>query len=223
MVTPDALLRRELRRDGSRPLVTWYDGDSGARVELSVTTAANWAAKIAGHLVEEYDAEPGVVVGAPADLHWVTVVVLLGVWSTGAEVSFSADADVTFEVEADPMGAALSRLVGAQPDEFVTAVPVAADAPALRLDAREWTHQQLADAAAHGAQSHRLESGARVLSTLPLDQVDGLDAGLLVPLAAGGSAVLVARTAADRLAAIATAEQVTHVAGADVPGLPRLA
>jgi hypothetical protein len=222
-VTPDALLQRELRRDGSRPLITWYDGDTGARVELSVTTTANWAAKIAGHLVDDYDAEPGLVVRPPTALHWVTAVVLLGVWTAGAAVTFGADADVELEVEPDPMGAALSRLVGAQPDDFMPVMPVAEYALALRLGGHEWTHQQLAEAAAHGARSHRLESGARVLSTLPLDDVDGLDAGLLVPLEAGGSVVLVAHADADRLATTAADEKVTHVAGVDLPGLPRLA
>jgi hypothetical protein len=61
-----------------------------------------------------------------------------------------------------------------------------------------------------------------VLSTLPLDTVDGLDAGLLVPLAAGGSVVLVGSADEARLAERCATEKVTHTAGATVAGLPRL-
>ena len=44
------MLTASLRRDGTRPLLTWYDDASGERIELSVATAANWAAKTANLL-----------------------------------------------------------------------------------------------------------------------------------------------------------------------------
>jgi hypothetical protein len=61
-----------------------------------------------------------------------------------------------------------------------------------------------------------------VLSTLSFDTADGVDAGLLAPLAAGGSAVLVAHPDSARLAQRCRSEHVTHTAGVDVPGVPRL-
>ncbi|MDQ1686476.1 MAG: hypothetical protein QOC82_3213, partial [Frankiaceae bacterium] len=53
--------------------------------------------------------------------------------------------------------------------------------------------------------------------------VHGLDASLLVPLAAGGSVVMVANADVSRLADRAKMERATHTAGCDVAGLPRLA
>ena len=41
------VLARQLRADSSRPLITFYDDATGERVELSVTTYANWVAKAA--------------------------------------------------------------------------------------------------------------------------------------------------------------------------------
>ena len=53
MTTFADVLARLLRDDAGRPLVTFYDDATGERVELSVTTYANWVAKAASLLVEE--------------------------------------------------------------------------------------------------------------------------------------------------------------------------
>ena len=45
------LLATELRRNPGRPLLTYYGEATGERVELSVTTYANWVAKVASLLV----------------------------------------------------------------------------------------------------------------------------------------------------------------------------
>jgi uncharacterized protein (TIGR03089 family) len=50
MTTPYDLLLAELRRDRSRPLITYYDDETGERVELSVATFDNWVAKTVGLL-----------------------------------------------------------------------------------------------------------------------------------------------------------------------------
>jgi len=230
-VTPADLLRRELSRDGARPLITWYDDSAGARVELSVVTTANWCAKIAGLLTDEYDAEPGVVVTVDLPLHWETACVLLATWACGAAVDIgvggdlriaaSGDADIV--VTPDPMGMGLSRLAGAQPDDFAPVVPVDPSTLALRIAGREWTHEQLADAAQQAADEHELDRSTRVLSTLSYETVEGLDAGLLAPLAAGGSIVLVSNADPARLADRCTTEKVTHTAGVTAGSLPRLA
>src|SRR3954447_17282746 len=88
-VTISDLLAREARRDGARPLLTWYDDATGERVELSVATAANWAAKIANHLVDEDDVQPGDVVVVEPALHWTTAVMLLGAWTAGGQVGLT--------------------------------------------------------------------------------------------------------------------------------------
>ena len=218
-MTPADLLDAELRRDGARPLLTWYDDATGARVELSVATAANWAAKIANHLVDEVDVEPGDVVAVDPALHWITAVVMLGAWTAGGQVTMTGRPAI--EITRDAMGVGLSRAVGGQPDAYV-GPPAEESAAALSLGGRTWTHVELAAAALHAVSHHGIGRDDRVLSTLPYDSVDGLDAGLLVPLAAGASVVLVDNVDAGGLAARCETERVTHTAGIAVPGLPRL-
>jgi uncharacterized protein (TIGR03089 family) len=219
-VTPADLLRRELSRDSARPLLTWYDDSAGARVELSVATTANWVAKLAGFLTDEHDVERGTVVGVALPLHWQTACVLLAVWSCGGAVTLdgagdlsvgTADADVV--VQPDPMGAALSGLVAAQPDRFEPVLPVDGGSLALRVAGREWTHDELGAAAVHAAHEHGIDRSARVLSTLPYDTASGIDAGLLAPLAAGASVVLVTHADGSRLAERCRSEHVTHQLG----------
>jgi uncharacterized protein (TIGR03089 family) len=81
--------------------------------------------------------------------------------------------------------------VPGQGDRFMPYAPVGADDPFLRLpggealSGGEAVRRALADAEALG-----LEPGSRVLSLRPYDDWDGLSAGLLAPLAVGGSVVL---------------------------------
>jgi len=230
-VTPADLLRREVSRDGARPLLTWYDDSAGARVELSVVTTASWCNKIAGLLTDEHDAEPGFAVTVDLPLHWSAACVLLATWACGAAVDIGGSGDIRIAaagdadvvVTPDPMGLALSRLVGAQPDDFVPLVPIDPSSLALRLPGREWTHAELAGAALHAADRHGLGPTSRVLSTMPYDSAEGVDVGLIVPLAAGGSMVLVSNADEAQLADRCKVEKVTHTAGVDVPSLPRLA
>ena len=60
--TPADLLAAALRRDAAAPLVTHYDDATGERVELSGATLANWVAKTANLLQDEFDVGPGSVV-----------------------------------------------------------------------------------------------------------------------------------------------------------------
>jgi len=218
-MTVAELLGRESRRDGARPLLTWYDDATGARVELSVATTTNWAAKIANYLVDELDVQPGDEVTVDPALHWTTAVVLLGGWSAGAHVTFGGPPTLEFAVDA--MGLGLSQLVASQPDEVLTPLVVSGE-PALTIGERTWSHNELGHASLHGAQMHGLDASARVLSVLALDTVDGIDAGLLIPLAAGASVVLVAHAEANNLESTVATEKVTHTAGIDVAGTTRL-
>lgn len=198
VATPADLLATELRKDGARPFITAYD-DNGGRVELSVATTANWVAKTAGFLEDEIGIEPGDPMTVNPSLHWLTAVVLLAGWAVGAEVRFDAgETPHHIEVPLDPMGAAFNRLVAAYPDRYEPSAPSGAD--------------QVAVAPA-------LPRGVRLLTTLALDQAS-VGAGLLGPLAAGGSLVY-AGAAAD-LDAIATAERVTYTIE-DAAGLAGLA
>ena len=82
------LLRSELSRDPGRPLLTWYDDGTGERVELSVTTYANWVAKAASLLIDEHDLERGDVLLVDLPSHWLGPVFLGAAWTAGLAVAF---------------------------------------------------------------------------------------------------------------------------------------
>ncbi len=81
------VLEHQLRTDGSRPLVTFYDDATGERVELSVVTYANWVAKTAGLLEDELMVERGGTVLVDLPTHWLGPVWLGALWSIGAVVT----------------------------------------------------------------------------------------------------------------------------------------
>lgn len=86
-----AALDRALRSEPSRPLVTYYDGASGERVELSVVTFANWVHKIANLLDDELMLEPGDVVAVRLPTHWQAAVCIVGAWTAGLAVRLDTD------------------------------------------------------------------------------------------------------------------------------------
>jgi len=189
-----ALLDAEVRRDGARPFLTWYDDATGERIELSVLTLANWAVKTANYLADEHGLEPGDPVRLdPAD-HWLSFVAVLGAWCAGARLD-DADGDVVLPGDA----AGFMPSVLAQPDVLLS--------PGAAV---EWEPAE------------ELPEGSRVLTTLPLSSAEGMRLGLTGPLAAHGSVVFVRNADAARLADRATMERVTHIAGCDVDGVPRL-
>src|SRR5580765_6567210 len=93
MTTFPQVLSGLLARDAGRPLVTFYDDDTGERTELSVTTYANWVAKVASLLVEELEVEHGGRVLVDLPTHWLAPVVLGAAWAGGLEVVWEGAAD----------------------------------------------------------------------------------------------------------------------------------
>ncbi|MGY1804699.1 TIGR03089 family protein [Blastococcus sp. SYSU D00922] len=90
---PADLLAASVRREPAAPLLTDYDDATGDRVELSATTLANWVAKTANLLQDEFDVGPGSTVAVALPVHWQTAAVLLGAWSCGATVVDTATED----------------------------------------------------------------------------------------------------------------------------------
>ncbi|RZQ62717.1 TIGR03089 family protein [Amycolatopsis suaedae] len=215
MSLTEQLLRPLLARSAAKPLITHYDDAAGTRVELSVATLANWAAKTANWLVDEADVEPGDPVSVALPAHWQTAGVLLGAWWCGATVvesggrvafvdpSGEASAEITAVVSLDPMGRGLSadpgegrvdflsdaRLAG---DDFVALSPVPGSTPALGSSTVDETLER--------ARAAAVPPGARVLSTLEWTVPDGVLAGFLAPLAAGASLVQVSNADPAKLA-----------------------
>ena len=113
---PADLLTDVLRRDGAAPLVTQYDDATGERVELSGTTLANWVAKTANLLQDEFDIGPGSTVVLALPVHWQTAAVLLAAWSGGATVLDTAAEDEDGLAGADVVLAAQDRLPALEED-----------------------------------------------------------------------------------------------------------
>jgi uncharacterized protein (TIGR03089 family) len=91
VATFSEVLTRQLRGDAGRPFVTFYDDATGERVELSVTTYANWVAKTASLLAEEHDLERGQSLCVDLPAHWLGPVFLGAAWTVGLVVTGPAD------------------------------------------------------------------------------------------------------------------------------------
>jgi uncharacterized protein (TIGR03089 family) len=107
---PADLFAAAVARNPAAPLLTFYDDVSGERTELSGTTLANWVAKTANLLQDEFDIGPGSTVAVSLPVHWQTAAVLLGVWSCGAAVLDTAGEDDDRFAAADVVLAAGDRL-----------------------------------------------------------------------------------------------------------------
>jgi len=226
----ESLLHPLLSTASARPLLTHYDDAAQTRIELSAATLANWAAKTANWLVDEFDVEIGDPVCVRLPTHWQTAGVLLGAFWCGAHVVTEADdARVVFLppgdhdvaapqaiVALDPLGRgvpggvtppALDYLVESRAcaDDFMPLEPVPGDSPALMgLSA-----QEVLDTARRNAEKTGLDRRSRVLSTLEWTLPDGLLRGLLGPLAAGASVVQVTNADPAKLDARRDAERTT--------------
>ncbi len=106
--------------------------------------------------------------------------------------------------------------VPTQGDRFVPYAPVDPAATALVLpDGTALSGARIVERARHDAAELGLEAGSRLLSGLSYDDWAGLAAGLLAPLAVGGSVVLcrnLDRLEPEALERRRTAERVTHTA-----------
>jgi uncharacterized protein (TIGR03089 family) len=113
---PADLLTLALGRDAAAPLITHYDDATGERVELSAATLANWVAKTANLLQDEFDVGPGSAVAVSLPVHWQTAAVLLAVWSCGATVVDTATEDPDRLSGIDVVLAAQDRLAALEDD-----------------------------------------------------------------------------------------------------------
>jgi uncharacterized protein (TIGR03089 family) len=100
------LSRRSSRAPGE-PAVTLYAPDG--RVELSLASLANWAAKVHGWASDDMGLSPGACAGLDLPPHWITIAVALGLLSAGINVVWRADIAVDLAVVADPTSATASR------------------------------------------------------------------------------------------------------------------
>ncbi|MFC0626688.1 TIGR03089 family protein [Kribbella deserti] len=220
---PD-LFSAAVRRDGASPFLTYYDDTSGERIELSYLTTANWVAKTANLLVDEYELETGETVASGLPPHWLGVVWALATWSTGASLT-SGQGDLaitgpdfairgTRETVASallPLGGRFREPVpediqdyGAEvynhPDGFFPMDPPTADSPAYD----ERTHADLIESSPAITQ--------RILTTKDLTGPEGLS--LLVGVIAGGGSIVLCRNLnPDKLEQRVADEKINEVIG----------
>jgi len=72
-------------------LITFYDGDTGERLELSEISFNNWLAKTANMLVDEFDLQRRGHVFVDLPLHWAFPVWVRAIWAVGASVHLESD------------------------------------------------------------------------------------------------------------------------------------
>jgi uncharacterized protein (TIGR03089 family) len=229
------LLANLVRRDPSRPLVTFYDHATGERTELSVVTYANWVAKTASLLVEELDLERGQTVRLDLPVHWLGPVLLGAAWTVGLVVTDDEDADlvccgpdtvarwaqragdrVVLATALHPLGRPFAEPlppgvhdlgveVWSQPDSFAAYDPPGPDDAAVRADGTEHSWARISEAATAGS---LLTDGGRLLSEANPASPSGL-ASFTEPLVRGGSVVLVAHADPARVQETYDAERAT--------------
>ncbi|HST66436.1 MAG TPA: TIGR03089 family protein [Mycobacteriales bacterium] len=246
MPAPDALLASALVRDPAGPLLTFYDDATGERTELSATSLANWVAKTANLLRDDVGSSPGDRVGVLLPAHWQTAAILLGAWTAAAVVSGSAagteaafcagdrvgeavGAGEVFALSLAPLGRPFpsgppagsrdySVDVLAQGDRW-SGRPVPDAVPALDTGSGTVTAGDLVEIALRRAAELGMIAGDRVLVSTAWDTPTSWVDGLLVPLAAGASIVLVTRPDPAALPGRVEAERVTATLGLSVPGV----
>jgi uncharacterized protein (TIGR03089 family) len=230
-----AVLAQQLRTDGGRPLVTFYDDATGERVELSVTTYANWVAKAASLLVEELDLERGDALRLDLPAHWLGPVFLGAAWAAGLVVTDDDDPaavvcgpeelaawapraeelpvlacsllpmGVRFAEPVPPSVHDVGVEIWSQPDSFIPWDAPTPDDVATRLGGRETTQEQMWRAATTGT---LVSDGGRLLSMANPASPPGV-ATFTEPLARSGSLVLVTHAERERLEATYVAEHAT--------------
>lgn len=91
MTLTDTLLSARMAADPAAPLITHYDAAEDSRIELSVVTSLNWAAKIAGLLRDGVGTAPDDTVVVDLAPHWLSATIPLGIWWAGCGLVLTGD------------------------------------------------------------------------------------------------------------------------------------
>jgi uncharacterized protein (TIGR03089 family) len=246
-VGPPQLLDRALRADPARPLITFYDDETGERTELSVATFANWVAKTANLLRDDLGVEPGATLSLDLPPHWQAAVWLQSAWALGLHVvpaGAAAEIAVIGYDGTPPPGAADVVALGLGPlglprrdttapagstldydrevpghgDRFVPDRVVDLAGPALTAGGRTMSGADLG-AAAQAAPA--LPAGSRLLVAEPLSRVAAVLGAVLVPLATEVTAVICRHLDLARLPSRVTQEGLAAAVAPDMPELSR--
>jgi uncharacterized protein (TIGR03089 family) len=231
------VLTRQLRADSGRPLITFYDDETGERVELSVTTYANWVAKTASLLADEHGLERGQRLCVDLPTHWLGPVFLGAAWTVGLVVTGPEHADSGTDPDAVVCGpAAVDRWAKRADDipvlacsllplgvRFTAPLPAGVHDVGIEVWSQPdaftpWDPPGADDPAYPGvtqgemwraaAVGNLITDGGRLLTETNPASPPGI-ATFTEPLLRGGSLVLVSHAEPGRLDATSAAERVT--------------
>ncbi len=234
---PLAALAWLLRTSPSQPLLTFHDGTSGGRVELSTLTVDNWVSKVANLFAADLAQPSGVTFAVELPTHWQTAVTVLGGWAAGltltapdgqvslrvvgpAAVDVGAGAGPAAEVVATalhPLGGRFQRPLPAGWRDFAAEVPPQPDVlmeprapadPVVTISGPRSARSLMRDAG-DAAATIGLEPGGRLMTDLNPASEDGLVRALCACLVVGASLVLVADIDAADADRLAEQERVT--------------
>ena len=226
------MLSHLLADDPASPRLTVYNEADGTRMDFSAPTTENWASKVANFLREELDLDDGSAILVDLPVSWQTVMISLGALAAGVTVHFATDTVATADssdtadaaepvvfftttdkaseyanrgdvvvVTTDPFGRGVEELGQQVPEGAVDF------GPTVRFygDFYPGQTRPLAELIESSVEPH----AERLLSTGWTDS-SSFQRQVLSPLAAGGSAVVVAGMVdTERLAEIAENEKVT--------------
>ncbi len=234
---PLAALAAMLRSVPSQPLVTFHDGATGERVELSVVTVDNWVSKIANLLAGDLGHDAGATATVELPAHWQTAVSVLGVWAAGMTLASPQEqVDVrivgpqavevydggaqTSDVVASalrPLGGRFTEPLPAGWLDFAVEVPpqpdVLVDPRPMAAPAVSWnaplSAADLMRQASAAADAVGLKTGGRLMTDLSPAMPDGLVGALCACLGVAGSLVLVTNTSQAAADRLSEQERVT--------------
>ena len=221
-------LQQRVRTNGSSPLLTYYDLDSGERTELSAISFSNWVDKTSNLLVDELAVDDGDVISMPlaveAPGHWLTAAWQLACWQVGLVVDLSNPATAGVVVTGRDWQSYLGRDVFAcalHPLGFGFGTPLADGVRDYSIEVRSHADHYLGPAPDPSATAWR--DTDRPLTQTDLIKVEGPPArrlvraagpwatcrdGIVTALVTGGSAVVVVGGNAEQLTRIADSERV---------------
>lgn len=227
------MLSHLLADDPASPRLTVYNEADGTRMDFSAQTTENWASKIANFLREELDLDESSVILCDLPVSWHTAMIALGALAAGISVRFATD-----DTAADRAAADTTTDSGAEPAVFFTSAEKVAeyanhgDVVVVTNDPFGRGLEEMGEPVPEGAidfgptvrfygdfypgptrplaEIVRPTSDAQRLLSTGWTDWDSFTRQVLSPLAAGGSAVVVAGMAStDRLAEIAENEKIT--------------
>lgn len=220
-------LRQRVRSNGSAPLLTYYDLDSGERTELSAISFSNWVDKTSNLLVDELAVDQGDAIGMPLAIeapgHWLTAVWQVACWQVGLLIDLRASPEAVAVVtgrqwqgyESSEVYACALHPLGFG---FGEALPPGVHDYAIEVR----SHADRYVGVPPDQEATAWVDGERTFRQADLINVDGAPArrlvrvsdpwvtcrdGIVAALGTGGSAVLVVGGTVDQLAGIAEAER----------------